>query len=734
MQTLSITSLIKDSPSAVAILDTQFRFAGNSKVWADEFCPNCESLTGKNYFDVIPRTPKKLKAILEKCLNEGVRNLNEGEKFIYPNGEVQWLKWKINAWTDANNEIGGLIVLLENVTEVKRREELYAKAEKVGRIGGWEIDMADNTIYWTAITKEIHEVPKDYQPNLETGINFYKKGKYREEITNLVTNAMTDGTPWDTELIIITAKGNEKWVRAKGEVEFINGNCVRVFGTFQDIDEKKKAELNLIQVSERLALATKGGNVGIWEYDLVSELLVWDDIMYELFKIPKDTKNITYETWLNYVHPEDKERSHQEVQNALNGIKNFDSQFRIVCPNGEIRHIKGVGITQKNAEGEVVKFLGTNYDITELKNTQMMLQKSEESFHGAFENSDTGMAIVALDGSFEKVNESLCASLGYAEKELLTMNFKEVTHPEDFNDDRSLLKQITKGKRSSYKLEKRYFHKDGHVIHGILTVTAVKDTSGELLHFVSQVTDITPRIKNEKKLSRLVDITTEQNDSLLNFAHIVSHNLRSHSSNLSMLTNFLIKEKDDSERKNLLVMLRGATDSLNDTILHLNEVVQVKVGAFEKMKNINLYDSITDVQKNLNILIQEKNAICEINIPKDLKIRVIPAYLDSIILNLLTNSLKYSSPERIPLIQISSKIESNAITVSFKDNGLGIDLKRNSDKLFGMYKTFHRNKDAKGIGLFITKNQMEAMNGKIEVESTVDVGSTFKLYFEKPLT
>lgn len=734
MQTLSITSLIKDSPSAVAILDTQFRFAGNSKVWADEFCPNCESLTGKNYFDVIPRTPKKLKAILEKCLNEGVRNLNEGEKFIYPNGEVQWLKWKINAWTDANNEIGGLIVLLEDVTEVKRREELYAKAEKVGRIGGWEIDMADNTIYWTAITKEIHEVPKDYQPNLETGINFYKKGKYREEITNLVTNAMTDGTPWDTELIIITAKGNEKWVRAKGEVEFINGNCVRVFGTFQDIDEKKKAELNLKQVSERLALATKGGNVGIWEYDLVSELLVWDDIMYKLFKIPKDTKNITYETWLNYVHPEDKERSHQEVQNALNGIKNFDSQFRIVCPNGEIRHIKGVGITQKNAEGEVVKFLGTNYDITELKNTQMMLQKSEESFHGAFENSDTGMAIVALDGSFEKVNESLCASLGYAEKELLTMNFKEVTHPEDFNDDRSLLKQITKGKRSSYKLEKRYFHKDGHVIHGILTVTAVRDTSGELLHFVSQVTDITPRIKNEKKLSRLVDITTEQNDSLLNFAHIVSHNLRSHSSNLSMLTNFLIKEKDDSERKNLLVMLRGATDSLNDTILHLNEVVQVKVGAFEKMKNINLYDSITDVQKNLNILIQEKNAICEINIPKDLKIRVIPAYLDSIILNLLTNSLKYSSPERIPLIQISSKIESNAITVSFKDNGLGIDLKRNSDKLFGMYKTFHRNKDAKGIGLFITKNQMEAMNGKIEVESTVDVGSTFKLYFEKPLT
>ncbi|CAM4170839.1 PAS domain-containing protein [Zobellia nedashkovskayae] len=734
MQTLSITSLIKDSPSAVAILDTQMRFVGNSKVWTNNFCPDYKSITGENYFDVIPRTPERLKSTLTKCLNNGEKSLNDGEKFIYPNGEIQWLKWKINAWTNANNEIGGLIVLLEDVTAARRREELYAKSERVARIGGWEVDMHTSYVYWTDLTRDIHEVSKDFQPNLESGLNFYKKGEHRERITNLVTNAITDGTPWDTELILITAKGNELWVRAKGEVEFINGKCIRIYGTFQDIDEKKKTELDFIRISNRLALATQGANVGIWEYDLISDSLVWDDIMYNLFGIEKIANQATYDTWLNSVHPDDMERSNQEVEEAISGIKDFDSQFRIIWPNGEIRHIRGIGVTQKNAQGKVVKLVGTNYDITELKNTQMMLQKSEESFHGAFENSDTGMAIVALDGSIEKVNQCLCVSLGYNEEELLAMNFKDVTHPEDYDSDLYLVNQILKGKKSSYKLEKRYFHKDGHIIYGILTVTAVKDTSGEILHFVSQVTDITPRIKNEKKLSHLVDITTEQNDSLLNFAHIVSHNLRSHSSNLSMLTNFLIKEKSDSERENLLVMLRGATDSLNDTILHLNEVVQVKVGAFEKMKNINLYDTITDVQKNLSILIQEKNAICEINIPRDLKVRVIPAYLDSIILNLLTNSLKYSSPKRTPLIQISSKIESNAITVSFKDNGLGIDLKRNSDKLFGMYKTFHRNKDAKGIGLFITKNQMEAMNGKIEAESTVDVGSIFKLYFEKPLT
>ncbi|HZJ20457.1 MAG TPA: ATP-binding protein [Pricia sp.] len=118
------------------------------------------------------------------------------------------------------------------------------------------------------------------------------------------------------------------------------------------------------------------------------------------------------------------------------------------------------------------------------------------------------------------------------------------------------------------------------------------------------------------------------------------------------------------------------------------------------------------------------------DIDKNLKIQGIPAYLDSIFLNLFTNSIKYSSPERTPVIKIVSAQIKDKTVLTFSDNGLGIDLKRHGDKLFGMYKTFHRNKDAKGIGLFITKNQIEAMNGCIEVESTVDVGTTFKLYFD----
>ncbi|SIS40079.1 PAS domain S-box-containing protein [Zobellia uliginosa] len=730
MQTLSITSLIKDSPSAVAILNTELRFVAYSRVWLDDFCKGQSSLTGKNYLDVLPRTPEALRSILKECLANGTKNICEGRKFIYPDGTLQWLKWKINAWTDDSGEIGGLIILLEDVTDTKRREEILAKAERVGRIGGWEIDLSTNQLFWTDITREIHEVPDDFQPYIETAINFYKEGIHREEITRLISNAFADGTPWDTELILVTAKGNEIWVRAKGEVEMANGKCVRIFGTFQDINNKKKVELGFKKVSERLALATQGAGVGIWEYDLVSKTMVWDNIMFRLFGLEYNPNDLSYETWQNSIHPDDRKDGDIEIAKAISGTKNLDAQYRAVWPNGDIRHMRAIGVTQKDSNGKVVKIVGANYDITELKNTQMRLKESEDSFYGAFEHSNTGMAIVALDGSFEKVNQSLCDCLGYTMDELTEMSFQEITHPDDFKNDVHLLKQVVNGLKPSYKLEKRYIHKNGHIVYGILTATAVTDMNGKVLHYVSQVTDISPQIRTEKKLTRLVNITSEQNERLLNFAHIVSHNLRSHSSNLSMLTNFLIKEKSDEERKNLLTMLRGASDGLNETIMHLNEVVQVKIGAHEKKKDVNLYDTLKNVENNLSQLIQEKNATFELKIPRNLTIKAIPAYLDSIVLNLISNGLKYSSPKRKPLIQISAELAHDAIIISFKDNGMGIDLTRHQKKIFGMYKTFHRNKDAKGIGLFITKNQIEAMNGKIEVESTVGVGSTFKLYFE----
>ena len=158
--------------------------------------------------------------------------------------------------------------------------------------------------------------------------------------------------------------------------------------------------------------------------------------------------------------------------------------------------------------------------------------------------------------------------------------------------------------------------------------------------------------------------------------------------------------------------LKNATESLDETVKHLNEVVQVKTGALDKLTSVSLRNTVESVEKNVSALLKEKGAKCTIKISKSHFVNAVPAYLDSILLNLFTNSLKYCSAERPPILHISSVKKEGEIVVNFKDNGQGIDLERHGDKIFGMYKTFHKHKDAKGIGLFITKNQIEAMSGK----------------------
>ncbi len=732
MNTLAAKSLIEDIPIPIAFFDSSFCFTANSNKWLRIFNIIDDDVCGKLLDTVMPELANVLKPLLVDGISGKIPSPND-YKITFGDGRTEWINLKVYEAENTSFGLGKIGVVAEVVTESKRRQELLIKAKKVARIGGWELDLLTNTIYWTDTTKQIHEVPEDYVPDLEKGINFYKEGEDRDKITQLVSEAMYNGTSWDTELKIITAKGNELWVRAKGEAQMVNGKCVRLYGTFQDIDSQRRIEAQYNSINERLRIATGAAKIGIWEFDIQKKALIWDDNMYELYGIKKEDFSGVLDAWEGSVHPEDKERCNREVEMAVNGVKEFNTQFRVVWPNNQVKFIKAESIVVRNVDSEPLRMVGVNWDITELINTKRQLVESDQSLEGAFENSSIGMALVSLEGKFVKVNQSVCNSLGYTEKELLNLTFQDITYPDDLEIDLNLLNQVIAGKRKSYQIEKRYFHKEGNLVTVILTVTAVKKINGELSHFISQIVDISASIKAKKKAKKLLDVTNKQNESLLNFAHIVSHNLRSHSANLSMLTDLILNNKvKKQEQQGAMLMLREAANSLGETIFHLNEVVQVKTDINEKLQELNLYTSIGNVEKNITELFREKNVDYVNLIPPSQKIIAVSAYLESIVLNLFTNSIKYSDPSRRLNITISCNETNDFLIVLFKDNGLGINLEKYGKKLFGMYKTFHKHQDAKGIGLFITKNQIEAMGGRISVESEVGVGTCFSLFFKKP--
>ncbi|WP_062053637.1 ATP-binding protein [Aquimarina longa] len=241
--------------------------------------------------------------------------------------------------------------------------------------------------------------------------------------------------------------------------------------------------------------------------------------------------------------------------------------------------------------------------------------------------------------------------------------------------------------------------------------------------------DIDEIKRKELRLRKSIDIIASQNSRLFNFAHIVSHNLRSHTSNLSLLVQ-LIEDIDNIEEKIAFIKdVKQISCSLNTTIEHLNEIVAIHTNKSQKKKPVKFQDAYNLVVNGIGQMIVMSNAQINVDFKNLNTINYIPAYLESILLNLITNAIKYKHPDRDPILEIKTYCLDDNEYLRISDNGRGIDMKLFKDKIFGMYKTFHYNEDAVGIGLFLTKNQVESLDGKITVESEVNVGTTFIIEF-----
>jgi len=354
---------------------------------------------------------------------------------------------------------------------------------------------------------------------------------------------------------------------------------------------------------------------------------------------------------------------------------------------------------------------------------------TEVKFKTLFEQAPVGIAkIETATGRFIEVNKEYCRLTGYSMSELKELNFKQITHLEDLEEDVSNMQQLIRGEISEFSMQKRYNNKSGKVIWVNLIVAPLWKKGEKPLHHIAIVEDITEKKEAEQNLKKSFDLVNEQNKRLLNFSYIVSHNLRSHSSNINSISNLLEDSDDVNETKELTAMLKKVSVSLNETMSNLNDVINIQSNVHLTIENLNLKNYINSTVNALLEQIHSKEATVINNVDDTVFVKYNPAYLESILLNFLSNSLKYAHPDRKPIITISFDASKNDMKIS--DNGLGIDLKKYGNSIFGMYKTFHKNNDAKGIGLFITKNQIEAMGGKVSVESNTNVGTTFTVHFK----
>jgi PAS domain S-box-containing protein len=380
--------------------------------------------------------------------NSGLGKSYFENRYVTKSGKVIWISWSIKVFPE--EEVAYSVA--KDITEQKEIEELLELTNRLARIGNWEVDLINDDVYWSDITREIHEAPPGFEPDLETRINFYKEGESRDRIREAVNRAIEHGEPWDLELKLVTFKGNERWVRAIGEPEIVDGKPVRLYGSFQDIHEKKELE-ELVERTTRMA------KVGSWEMDFRKHdnEMYWSEMTREILEV-EENYNPTLTGGFEFYTLESKELIRKAVDKAIKKGEPFDLELLTTTAKGNERWIRCIGQPEM-VDSICVRMYGSFQDIHDRKSIEERLKNTTNNLPGIifqyWLDPDGNDSVKYLsEGSVE---------LWGVTSESAMEDFDRVwinAHKEDVKGIReSIVKSATSLNRWHY--EWRYHHPDG---------------------------------------------------------------------------------------------------------------------------------------------------------------------------------------------------------------------------------------------------------------------------------
>ncbi len=501
--------------------------------------------------------------------------------------------------------------------------------------------------------------------------------------------------------------------------------------TLLDISEKRRA-VEIIKSSQlQLARAQQLAHLGHWEYDLQKETLAWSDSVYSIFRVKKETFSPSIPNLLQFIPDSERTQVTTQIMQSLQNKTGIALEHKVVLADGAERFLYQIGEVVTDEDGTPVKLSGAVQDITErvwaareVTVAKNLLQSTLENIPEIIFSTDARLAITYISPQCREIT-------GYAEEELLHQNASwldtlQLENKEDMLH--TLLPNLKQGLRQQHAIRIRT--KAGQVRWLELRLSPMLDESGNLLRIDGSATDITLFKAEEAQRNELTEQLIKQNQNLQQFTYIVSHNLRAPIANILGLTSiYNYAQPNALMNRRVVDNLAKSAQLLDTTIRDLNEILTVRSQLQQVVEEVSLEQVLKAVLESMP---QEKNdAIITYNFEAAPKVLAIRSYVQSIITNLITNAFKYKSPHRKLHLTLSTSQFPDYICLSVSDNGLGLDLATIKDKLFGLYKRFHPQIEGKGLGLHLVKTQAELLNGKVEVESQVGIGTTFNIYFRR---
>ncbi len=447
--------------------------------------------------------------------------------------------------------------------QLEAHRQSLAQAQAIAHVGSWEWDVATGTEIWSDEQFRIFGyAPQVITPTLDT----FREAVHpddRARVFKAVEDALEQNHPYEVTCRIIRPHGESRYVLCRGTVtRDLEGLPTRMTGTVQDITEQKAIEQILYDTIQRLDVATKSGGIGVWDYHIVENKLVWDTQMYQLYGYTIEDFPAAYEAWNNRLHPEDKSYTEAALQAAIEGRSQFDTEFRLVLPNMAIRYIKATAIVLKDEQGDAVRMIGINYDITARKQAEEMLKvtakdlgteedqaagmatdmttrkQAEAQFRQVVESAPNGMLLANQDGIMTLVNAQVERYFGYDRQELLGQPV-EVLMPERFRARHT-------GQRIDFFHRPKTHHamgvsrelfglrKDGTEFSLEISLNPIHTPNG--LQILASIVDVTARKQAEARLEQAARDLEARNQALAEANQVVLSATRAKSEFLATMS------------------------------------------------------------------------------------------------------------------------------------------------------------------------------------------------------
>jgi len=368
--------IIEHTRSAVAVHDRELNYLYVSQRYLDEYNVESQDVIGKHHYEVFPDLPQKWRDVHQRVLAGEVLSAEE-DSYPKEDGSIVWTRWECRPWYEADGSVGGIIVYTEVITDrISEREKLRESEHRFRTL----FDQAADNIFLLKPSPDGPPIIADVNPSgaklhgytpselIGQHLTIIDPFVSPEEVASR-TERLESGEIVQFEAQHLHKNGERLWLEVTSKL-IVTGSERFYLSTERNITARKKAEEENERLTDRLLLSTRAAQLGVWDWNVRENTMVWDDRMFELYGVTREGTPNNIDAWLNGLHPEDKESALAVCQAALDGQKDFDTEFRVLHPDGTVKYLKANGLVIMGADGKPDRMLGVNSDITEMKKLQ----------------------------------------------------------------------------------------------------------------------------------------------------------------------------------------------------------------------------------------------------------------------------------------------------------------------------------------------------------------------------